>query len=152
MLHVPSPFTTAGATLRMLPRGAPKASPPHLSEMPKRDVCAAARHVVDYGVGRYDASFFFVSLKANSSISTLSRTTRSTQRSIPASRCSLARNAARAASSPGSDSAARFDRLTRIAASQADPSLACAITSRLIASWSGAVALLFFDAFIGANL
>jgi hypothetical protein len=52
---------------------------------------------------RYDASFFFVSLKANSSISTRSRTIRSTHLSTPASRCRLARNAARAASSPGSE-------------------------------------------------
>src|ERR1035441_6918169 len=92
-------------------------------------VGSAARHMVDHAEDDYDASFRFVSLKANSSISTLSRTTRSTHLSIPASRCNLARNAARAASSPGSERAAGVDRFTRTAASQADSSLACATTS-----------------------
>jgi hypothetical protein len=90
---------------------------------------AARRLGRSWQMGGYDASFLFVSLKANSSSSTLSRTTRSTHLSILASRCNLARNAARAASSPGSERAAASDRFTRTGASQADSSLARETTS-----------------------
>lgn len=63
----------------------------------------------------------------------------------------LARNAARAAGSPGSERAAGSDRFTRNGASQADSSLACETTSRSIPSWSSVVAFLFFGVFIGAS-
>ena len=68
----------------------------------------------------YEARVFFASAKADSSISTLSRTTRSTHFSNPLSRCSFARNAARAASSAGSDSDLDFERRIETALSQAE--------------------------------
>src|ERR1019366_8403853 len=63
----------------------------------------------------------------------------------------LAKTAAPAAGSPGSERAAGSDRFTRNGASQADSSLACETTSRSIASWSSVVAFLFFGVFIGAS-
>jgi len=62
---------------------------------------------------------------------------------MPGSRCNLARNAARAASSPERKSEAGFDSLTRTGASQADSSLTCETTSRSILSWWCVMAFLF---------
>jgi G3E family GTPase len=81
-----------------------------------------------------EARFFFASLKANSSNSTRSRTMRSTHLFRPASRCNLAKKAARAAKSPGMDTQAGFDRLTGTGASQAESFSDCEITSRSMAS------------------
>src|ERR1039457_3991546 len=63
----------------------------------------------------------------------------------------LARTAARADGSWGSERAARSDRFPRNGASQADSSLACETTTRSIPSWSSVVAFLFFGVFIGAS-
>src|ERR1022692_2569493 len=63
----------------------------------------------------------------------------------------LARNAARAAGSPGRERAPASARFPRNGASQADSSLACETTSRSIPSWSSIVAFLFFGVFIGAS-
>ena len=68
----------------------------------------------------YDARVFLAAVNADSSISTRSLTIRSTHLSTPLSRWSVARKAARAASSAGIDNDADFGRLTTMAFSQAE--------------------------------
>ncbi len=78
----------------------------------------------------HDARVFFAAVNADSSISTRSLTIRSTHLSTRLSRWSLARNAARAASSAGIDKDVDFGRLTTMAFCQAESSSAWAVTNR----------------------